>query len=436
MPINDILEFKLGERILIGYLLNNRDVLRDITTKIQSEYFSDPVCRSIYEIIIDNFDIDLALLVTQIGETLKDPDIIVDLTEFVKEATAIENIDIVKYIDRITSCYRRREGLRMLEESKDKFLSENADPTLTAADLISNFTVAQFTTDGLIEPVAYLKRRLEGLIKRKEHFQNVLTGFSVLDAYLTEGFSPGTTSVIAGRTSMGKTLIKRCIINNLCERGIGVLSFVPEMGFDRESDGMDALRTGRPLGDFYKTSQWDAKFHADVRDNATHIADNWNYVVQEDPFISFKSMERDTITMLKTHKIDVVFIDLFDRIDEIAAAGAQSVKVIKNLLNRQAALAKKYEIHFCNLVQIRRPDGKVKDLIEGNRPTIERIKDSGAYEEVTDLILLLFREGYYDKDVPDDQLEVIIGKQRVGPRFKSVLLDADWERVTVSDPIL
>ena len=62
------------------------------------------------------------------------------------------------------------------------------------------------------------------------------------------------------------------------------------------------------------------------------------------------------------------------------------------------------------------------------------LKEAGAYEEIADLILLLYREGYYDKEVADNTLDVIIGKQRQGIRNKHVLLDAEWSKVTIEDP--
>jgi len=205
--------------------------------------------------------------------------------------------------------------------------------------------------------------------------------------------------------------------------------------FDREQDGFDSMRTGEFIYRFYNLEDWEGKGQISslmdaAKQSSEFMRDNWNYYVNDDPFVSFKDVERDITQIRMNRPLHIVFIDLFDRLHEVSNAKFDKHEVIKRLLQRQAALAKKWNIHFCNVVQIRRPQiqGKTIDY----RPTVEMLKDSGAFEEVADLIFLLYREGRYF-NVSDDVLEVIIAKQRTGVGNKSVWMKAEWKSLMILD---
>jgi len=425
--------FEQGEQVVLGYLLRHPESVQDISTRLPEDAFSIPTYRQIYSAVINNFEKDTGLLVDAIRQTTGNEDVIIQLEEFIRELESVEGdaLDIYEYIDKLVDFYLRRRAILLLRNSSDKLFDASTESSGVFSDVVSFLAQGDFVAKSLVQPGNIVVRREEGLKSRREH-GFIPTGYTLLDRHLAEGFSPGTLSIIAGRPSMGKSTFKRNCIVRLCERGYGVLSFVPEMGFDREQDGIDAIRTGRVINDFYRNISDQAA--ADALASSNYIANNWNYVVQENPFIDFASIERDIQFVLRTRTLNVVFIDLFDRIREISEAGFDKHNVIKNLLQRQAAIGRKYNIHFCDVVQIRRIPG-IKDVISKFRPTIDLLKDSGAYEEVADVVLLLYCAGYYDETIPNDNVEIIIGKQRVGVRNKSAVLDAYWDRGLIEETL-
>lgn len=259
------------------------------------------------------------------------------------------------------------------------------------------------------------------------------SGFPSLDRYLTEGFIPGTVSVIAGRTSSGKSAFRSNLTVNFCRGAAGVLTIATEPTQRSEQNRVLAIMTGisyDALNDFHVWREEDTERAAIVDRAVKEINDLWNLTT-----VFNRSASSDQVVGLiqrakQTGPLDVVFIDRFDLMSDIVAAQDAYAKYAryKLILQQFEILAVAEKVHICLILQIRRAGGtRNARLAEYRRPAIDQIREGGSIEEGTDLILFTHRDSMYDEDAPVDEIEIIVGKQREGPAGPGVVAELGWD---------
>jgi len=425
----DLPRYIEGENLIIAALLTDRSKIAEIIPILPEEAFTDKLCRLAYQAIKNTIDLSDTALLAEINTRSGDPEASMKLVEVLN---TVENVNIPSELVRVVETYNKRRIII----HHDVGLQGALKPDHTVTDLLEN-GIAELIHigetdqgDKIVVPNNIEKIRKIGMAERLIRGR-VLTGFNGLDALLTEGFVPGDISVISARPNIGKSAFKQNLIINLCEQGRGILNVVPEVGFQKEQDKLDAIRLGEIITTFYNPDLWTDDFKEKWQASVKYISKNWKYWCQPDPGISFARTEYD-IKRFVDEGLNIVFVDLFDRYKELSEGDNMPVN-IKRLLNRQKGIAIRYNVHICNIVQIRRMEGNPLAKARKFRPTLEDLKDAGGYEEVSDLILLLYRPAKYLPEIMDDHIIVIVAKQKTGISDVDVALSVDWETLTMED---
>ena len=112
------------------------------------------------------------------------------------------------------------------------------------------------------------------------------------------------------------------------------------------------------------------------------------------------------------HNVSLVVVDYLQLMQASSRSAQRSrEQEVAEISRGLKALAKELNIPVVALSQLSR---KVTDRSD-SRPVMSDMRESGAIEQDADVILMLHRPEYYNKDDHPGEAEVIIAKQRNGP---------------------
>ncbi len=349
--------------------------------------------------------------------------------------TAVSGANIVYHIKVIEEKYHLRKQILIGNSIVEKAYEPSANP-----EEINNLGLMEFLNldkekeyKKIVSSGNISERRKNGLIERLSG-KFVKTYFNSLDAKLSLGYSPTHTSTIFGRTRHGKSALKANFTVNQCRNKFGVLHITPEQGFDIEMDRLTSIITGIPLIEILKIKDWatftDGKIITERKEILNKIKqtsdeiNSWNIHFHSGS-VSLSEIRKFVLDTKMKFGLDIVYIDLFDRIEEIRNETSNKVNMISKCLSFVEKLAEEADIHICNIVQAQRKT----EMREDKRPTLEDLKGCGSFEEDSWLILSVFREHLAKKEVADDSMEVSILKQKNGPEG---IIELMWDNKTLA----
>lgn len=241
-------------------------------------------------------------------------------------------------------------------------------------------------------------------------------GFRFVDDHLTEGFSPGRVSVVAGRPGAGKSSFVNNAMVRLGNKGIPNGLLAMEMDSVSTVDRMNAIETDIPLRKLIRDRHLLTPDELQLERSVKKRREGKPIYICDDVTKTLQDVKRELKKMVDKYGIRVCFIDLFMKLKKPKGMNNKSTTdQYTDMLNEIQRMSREVNVHVCVVVQI----GRKVEARNDKRPVISDLKDSGAFEEVADLIILLYREAYYmsknvEDDFESDVVEINIAKQRQG----------------------
>lgn len=423
-----------AEQSILGGLMLDSAALDQVEDLIEADDFYRPAHQKIFETIkalhhknekADLLTVSNALESRQEIESVGGAGYLASLLEKTLSSAHIQSYaKIVKEKSLLRRLIQTSSGLIEKAYSGD-YQDIESFVDMAEAEI---FKVAENkSTQGLVGSWSIVEsaiKRVEELYKRKEDITGLASGFAGLDK-LTAGMHPGELTIIAARPSMGKTAFSLNIASHVSLRlkktvayfslEMGKESVMTRMLAGEAKVSMGELRSGR-----IQDSNWPRLIaSAGALSEAPLFIDDTAGI---SPFEIRARCRR----LKAQHGLDLVMIDylqLMSMKQKIESREREVAEISKSL----KAIAKELQIPVIALAQLNR----AVDSRSDRRPMLSDLRESGSIEQDADVVMMLYREDYYEKDDPEKlgHAEVIIGKQRNGPTDTVKLrFDAKYNR--------
>jgi replicative DNA helicase len=260
------------------------------------------------------------------------------------------------------------------------------------------------TADILIDTFADIEQRSLGMV-----LPGVPCGFYDLDA-MTQGFQRSDLIIAAGRPSMGKTSFVLNMARNIAAgQKLPVAIFSLEMSKQqlvyRLLSSEVAMETSRLRTGRIAQHEWE------MLGQAISTLSQFPVYIDDTPNISVIEM-RSKARRLQAEQGGALGLVLIDYLQLMEGGSDNRVQELSKITRSLKGLARELNVPIIALSQLSRG----VESRTNKRPMMSDLRESGSIEQDADLIMMLYREEYYDPDTPDRGIaEVIITKHRNGP---------------------
>ncbi|HXV40645.1 MAG TPA: replicative DNA helicase [Steroidobacteraceae bacterium] len=251
--------------------------------------------------------------------------------------------------------------------------------------------------------------RLDLLHQSPGEIRGVPSGFTQLDKKTT-GFQPGDLIVIAGRPSMGKTTLAVNIAENAAiAKGVPSAIFSMEMSAEQLTLRLISS-LGRVNQTHLRTGNFSEEDWSRIQGAMAQLSGAPLYV-DESPALTPTEVRARARRLKRERGLGLVVVDYL-QLMQVPGTKENRATEISEISRSLKALAKELQVPVIALSQLNRAVEQRTD----KKPVMSDLRESGAIEQDSDVILLIYREEVYDPNTTRRGVaDIIIAKQRNGP---------------------
>jgi len=359
---------------------------------------------------------------------------VVTLSEALKDLRELENIGGEIYLFELSNntpsvanikayaeIVRERSVTRQLIKVAQQIADSGYHPEgMTSSELLDQaeqkvFAIAEQNarSGGPIEIKSLLTstlERIDELFHADSPITGIPTGFTDLD-HMTSGLQKSDLIIIAGRPSMGKTVLGM----NIAE-SVAIGTSKPVLIFSLEMPGNAiAMRMISSLG---RIEQHHLRTGRLGDDDWPRIGSAVNMLTKAPIFIDDTAgltpgevRSRARRLAREQGSLGLIVIDYL-QLMRVPGLSDNRVAEISEISRSLKALAKELEVPVIALSQLNRSLEQRAD----KRPVMSDLRESGAIEQDADVIAFIYRDEVYNPDTREKGIaEIILAKQRNGP---------------------
>jgi replicative DNA helicase len=438
-----------AEHLVLGSILVNNNAFFEVQSFLLAEHFYDPLNQKIYKAML-GVSADGHIISPVSLKSKLDPDESFQANgaeNFLAQLTtlSITVIRVQDYAEIVYDLALRRKLITLGEVMLDKSYNANLE-NLKTKEIIEDTenSLFQLANTGYIERAfqplqAVADTSMKTIFKAYElHKSNqvvgISTGFIDLDAKLG-GFQNSDLIILAARPGMGKTAFAINLALSAAEKffqttnktdkstpkSVGIFSL--EMSAEQLATRMISMHTSIDSLTL-RSGGFRHEQHMSISSAAMHLGKLPLYI-DDTAGITISAIRTRARKMYRQHNLGILFIDYLQLIQSTGTA-ENRVLEISEITKGLKILARELNIPIIALSQLSRAVDQRAD----KRPLLSDLRESGSIEQDADLVMFIFREGYYaslanqdnkagsSSDLGGkkmDRTEIVIAKHRNGP---------------------
>ncbi len=418
LSLGNQLPFSLeAEQTVLGAMLLNPDTLPVVMEYLKADSFYRPQHKELFSIIIRMFSNGkTADLITVINEAVNAG--VFETSAMAK--TYLKGIcesvpatsNIASYCKIVEEKYLLRSLIGVANEiienaqnghEEARVILDNAEQKIY--DIRQGREISGLTRidDVILESFERLER-ISGA--DKEQYLGSKTGFSQIDN-VTGGLNNSDLLILAARPGMGKSAFALNVAVNTCKiTKKSVVIFSLEMGKEQLVTRMlssEALVNNTTLRNGRISSEDWSKLA-----RGAETLSGLPIYLDDTAGVNVPQMKAK---LRRVKNLGFVVIDYLQLMEGSKKSQANRVAEVSEITRQLKLMAKELNVPVMTLSQLNRgAEGRTD-----HRPMLSDLRESGSIEQDADIIMFLYRDGYYNKENADQSLsECIIAKNRHG----------------------
>lgn len=424
------------EGVVLGLALTNPAAAVDIIAEVDGVDFHSQLHQVVYSAMRSLCDrglsVDSPSVVAELkstGDIDRIGGVLGDSVAYIRglAMAAPPPVNVGEYVAKLRDLSLRRE----LITQTSAVLSSALDMSSPATELVDRAAIKLSDLSSgrrIKEPVSVhdlASSEFSALETRKERGSviGIPTGFADVDA-ITGGLEKKTLTLIAARPGVGKSAYAGCMAVNVARHGREVLIFSLEMSASalfRRMISAEARVSSRYLRSGQLVS-------GDIEKAASAIGRlaSLPLCIDEDAGLSEVDIRSRARRHKLRHGLSLVVVDHVQLVRSDRRERTRDIEV-GNVSWGLKCLAKELDVSVVALCQLNR--SVEARAVKARKPTLSDLRDSGNLEQNADVVLGLYREGYYNPSSDRKrELDVSVLKNREGETGSAVLL---WDAKSV-----
>ncbi len=407
-----------AEQAVLGSMLIDSRCIPDVLEKLKPDEFYIRLNRDIYETIYAMFSYSMAIdPVTVLGQ-MKVRGVYTDnCEEYLAEIMRITPTaaNVLEYAEIV----RDRALLRRLGEAADEISSMvyegsgEAEAMLEAAER-RIYALRQGRNVGGLLPISSVVQtvfdELSAAASSGSAIPGLSTGLADLDR-ITLGLNKSELILIAARPGMGKTSIA---LNMALHAAMNLRQTVAVFSLEMSREQLVTRLLSRAAlvpSQSLLTGQLSDQQWREISDAAQALSTT-NILIDDNPTLTVSDMNAQC---RRVSNLGLVVIDYLQLMQSSGSghnwSNESRTQAVSDISRMLKIMAKELNVPVVCLSQLSRANESRQD----KRPMLSDLRESGAIEQDADVVIGLYRDGYYNKESENPNLaEAIILKNRKG----------------------